>query len=345
MGINKSNIRCVVHVELPESLLAYMQEIGRAGRDGKPALAITIYNKTDIANLESKVESLKPDMEMINRVYRSILSYCEVAPSSGDGLSTEFSFDQFCNRYELKRYPAYISLKWLQLAEYIHFDDELVRPPRIYCHAPEKEVYKHMVENPDDDLILKALFKFHPGVTNSFVVPDFTTISHFTRLPLPYIESRLRLMAEKGILLYSPSVASSRLTILKPVPPDARITIPGELIKTYIEARKKDASMVIDFITGKERCRVQSLYSIVERVEEKCKICDNCINEMTRLTFSEFLDIKKKISTSLEKNNLTLTELLKSFPPGDSWKYRAVLEWLLQTQKVKNEKGILSLQH
>ena len=169
MGIDKPDVRCVVHIDLPDSLEAYFQEAGRAGRDEKKAFSILLYNQSDKIELERNVNTSFPSIEEIKKIYQALANYYQIATGAGLGLTFNFDMAAFCNTYNLQAITVFNCLKFIEREGYISTTDALHQPSRIKLEANREDLYKFQIASPTFDTFIKLLLRSHSGLFDNFV--------------------------------------------------------------------------------------------------------------------------------------------------------------------------------
>lgn len=337
MGIDKSNVRAIYHVELPENLLSYFQEIGRAGRDGRESYAITLWEDADKHLLLQKIESEKIQEDFVRKVYDHLVEFLNVVEGGAEGVSFPFSLEKFCKIYDLPLFPTYNAIKVISFSEIIHLEGDIKRLPKVLITASQNQLYAHQVECPEDDIIIKTLIKFHPTITNTFTTLDITAICHHTRLPRAYLENRLKIMHEKGIILYIEGDNSGSITFLQPVLPSNKIKLRLQDYYTLVENKIEAAKKLIEFIEQKDICRNVALSKFfTEEVSSNCQKCDVCLKKWDEeVIFTEFLSYFSRIRESIKQGNNSLHSIVESFSFKEKDKAIKVLRWLLDTNTIQ----------
>ena len=172
MGIDKADVRFVIHLEAPDSVEAYFQEAGRAGRDGKPAWAVLLYTNSDKLRLEKNVEKSFPEPEVIKRIYEALCNFYQIAVGFGKDQSFEFSMATFASSFSFQITAVFNSLKILQREGYLELTDEIDNPSKVYFQIGRDDLYKFQVANADFDGFIKLLLRSYTGLFTNYVAVD-----------------------------------------------------------------------------------------------------------------------------------------------------------------------------
>ncbi|PIF06270.1 MAG: recombinase RecQ [Draconibacterium sp.] len=334
MGIDKPDVRFVVHYHPPESLEAYFQEAGRAGRDGKRAVAAMLYNTTDKARLKSQVAKAFPEVAEIKRVYHSLCNYLKVAEGFGNLQSYAFSVPPFAQAFKLGQAKVYNSLKILQREGYLEFTEEVDQLSRIYFMVSRDDLYRFQVENTDFDDFIKLILRSYTGLFSGYVNIDEDLLASRAGIDRDIIYQYLKLLRRHKIIDYVPQNSSPFIYFTKERLPIARLKISKENYDVRKTDMRRRIDAVIHYVTSTIRCRSQMLLDYFgEKDAPPCGTCDVCksLSAMLLTTF-EFENISKTIEKLLEKP-LTYEKLLLKLK-GDQQKMRQVIKWLSDNGKI-----------
>ncbi|MEO9968023.1 MAG: RecQ family ATP-dependent DNA helicase [Reichenbachiella sp.] len=280
MGIDKPDVRVVIHLDLPDSLEAYYQEAGRAGRDEKKAFAVLLYNSSDIFRLGDNEKLRNPSLEYVQRVYQAIANYFKLATGSSQWQSYDFDLKQFCSTYQLHTREAHFCIQKLEEMGLILVSENLNKSSVVKLLLDSNEMYKFTISNAAYDLMIKSMLRLYGGG----LYTDFVNISEFeiaklSKLAKSEVIKKLKLLEQQSVVVYDPMKTLPQLTYLTP-----RLEV-SALKKYYREVAprhgviKKKVEAMQAYATNKEGCRTRIFQEYFnEKAYLNCGVCDVCIN-------------------------------------------------------------------
>jgi ATP-dependent DNA helicase RecQ len=336
MGIDKPGVRFVVHWDLPDSLEAYFQEAGRAGRDGKRAYAVQLYEEADIRNAKQNLALSFPEPEVIRSVYTAIGNYYQIPVGSGREQQFDFDLQDFATRYRLNTATAYSALKILEKEGYILLDSALESPSKAIFNINHNELYTFQVEHPAYDAFIKLLLRSYGGIFTEFVRINEKELARRAGTTEDKITAALKRLQKLGLLTYVPMTSSPQLLMV-----DNRIDSRSLKLSDKHYADRKKAALkrmqsVLDYIQSGNHCRSQLLLKYFgEENTQRCGLCDVCLDRnKINVSEMEFNEILEKIKPALKERPQALNELLfiaRNFPDD---KVINVVMWLVDNEKV-----------
>jgi ATP-dependent DNA helicase RecQ len=336
MGINKASVRFVVHLDLPNSLEAYFQEAGRAGRDGKRAYAVLLFNDTDRLSLERNMEHSFPETDEIKKVYAAICSYYNMVAGGGKGSTFDFSLSEFSNKYSLEFSVVLNSIKFLEKENYLMITETFYRPSRIQILISQKDLYRYQVEVPAYDAFIKLLLRSYEGLFDNYTNIREYDLAKRSTLTITEVETQLQRLDKKGIISYIPQSDKPQLVYLDDCHQINNLHISKEHYHELKERALKRMEWVIHYATSTHKCRSELLLAYFGEIETvRCGICDVCI-ERNKLELSdlEFHNIAEQLKTSLHQQTLSLSDLVHSVKQIREDKILKTVQWLIDNGKL-----------
>ncbi len=340
MGIDKPNVRFVVHMDLPESPEAYFQEAGRGGRDGKKAFAVLLYHKGDILELEKAHEQSYPPVEFIKKVYNSLGNYYQLALGSGKDLSAEFDLAEFSRNYEMNQALVFNALKFLEKEGYLALSEAFANPSRVMVSLDKEELYRFQVANPKFDAFIKLMLRSYPGIFSGFIKVNEQEMGKRAGLPADQVEKVLHDLHRMGVLNYEKQNQRPMITWLEERLSSGSLRISRENHHERKAFAWKRLKAMIEYAKSGNRCRSLSLLAYFgETRVQRCGQCDVCL-ERNRLQLSdfEFDQLEDIIRRSLTGSPLPLRDLVATLPTNlDEEKVLMVIRWLRDNGQIREE--------
>ena len=277
MGIDKENVRILVHLNTPSSMEAYFQEAGRAGRDGNLAYAILLTNKRDRIDMTQFMLSQYPSVQEIKDCYQKIADYFHIAVDSAEGESFEFNINDFCDKYQLTTFNTYNILKYLEREEYIKLTDAVHTPSKLHLTIDNTELYRFQVANAHYDGFIKLLLRSYSGLFDNYVTINESTLAQRFNTSSEKIISLLEKLQKLEILNYLPKSNAPKLIFTKNRAEASSLQISAEILAERKELKRQKIAAVINYSENNFVCRTQQLLSYFgeERIY-KCGKCDVC---------------------------------------------------------------------
>jgi ATP-dependent DNA helicase RecQ len=337
MGIDKSNVRFVVHYDLPDSPEAYFQEAGRAGRDELKAYAVLLFNNSDLLDLEKFHQLSFPGIDFIKSIYNVLGNYFQMATGGGKDRTFEFILSEFCSQYNLDKLSTFSALRFLEREGLIMLSEAFSNPSKIIILLNNDELYRFMVANPAYESLIKTLLRSYSGLFTSFSRIDEQEIASRFKTTSYEVVKRLEKLHQMRVIHYEVQSEKPRLTFIngRMDPRDVRISP-----ETYAQ-RKTYAYTRIEaikaYIGSSRRCRSQLLLDYFGHHDAPpCHQCDVCIDhKKNQPSDSEMESMQAAIQHHLEKGELSVKEIVDKLDSRvQEKKVLIAIQWLMDNQRI-----------
>jgi len=315
MGIDKAEVRTVVHMDLPDSVEAYFQEAGRAGRDEKKAYAVLLYNNGDAVKMRKRVSDTFPGKEMVIKVYEALGNYLEMGV--GSGLDKVFAFDigDFCSKFNLPILISYNCLKILQQAGYIELTDEQDSSSRVLFTVKKDDLYKTK-QTPEQDRLIHILLRSYTGLFTDLAGISEETIAKRLEWTRDQVYDQLVGLAKEHIIQYIPRKKTPFLTFIREREATERVVLGKEAYDDRRDRYIARVKSVLDYAKEEKICRSQILLSYFgEKDTKPCGKCDICQKKReTEVSNDDFEAIRLAVLQVLGFDELTVNALVRKIP-------------------------------
>jgi ATP-dependent DNA helicase RecQ len=334
MGIDKSDVRFVIHWDIPDCIESYFQETGRAGRDDKPAYAVLLFSGSDKSRLTDTIRKRFPPVEKIKDVYEALCNFLSVPIGSGKDNVYDFNISDFVSKYRLPVTETYNSLMFLQKEGYLEFTEEINNPSRVHFITGRDDLYKFQVANEAFDSFIKLLLRSYTGMFTEFVPINEESLSKKSALPRDTIYQFLVKLSGQNIIRFIPG-KKTPLVIFT----EERLDRKNLIISPDNYSRVKDKyilrlNKMIEYAELSNRCRSVVLLEYFGEESDRCGICDVC-RERNELDLSkyEFDLILEEIKSVLAMESIDAEELVNRINYAED-KTVKVVRWLLDHNKI-----------
>lgn len=335
MGIDKADVRLVIHYDLPDAIESYYQEAGRAGRDGKHAFAYILYNTKDLLQITTQIESRFPSLDQIKNTYNAIFNYLKLAYGSGKFMTFDFELYKFARTYKLEVLDSYYAIKILEEAGYFEMSESFHMPSRAKFLLDNFHLYKYQVENIAFENIIKFLLRSYGGIIDNYAKINEKLIANKLNISTNEVVKKLEQLDKNGILNYVKASDTPKITIL-----EERLHIDNVRIDmNFLNERKshylKHADAFKNYLLEPKYCRQQLICRYFGELDSiPCGICDNCKEQQNISSSTEYESLKKLILDNLMSENLTVEKILLHFKKKDHILVLQILRILLDEKLI-----------
>jgi len=344
MGIDKPDVRTVFHIDLPDSLEAYFQEAGRAGRDGQKAYAILLFEEADRIDLEKRIVNSFPEIDVIKQVYQSLANYFQLPIGSALNESYSLNIIEFSQQYNLQVYTVFNCLKFLEKEGYLILSESNYNASRIKFEVNKDTLYEFQVKNNKFDLFIKTILRSYSGLFENFVRIDEFEIAKRIKTTREKVVKALQYLSHIEIISYLEQTNLPQLTYLTERLDVKDVSISAQHYHDRKEIAIKKMESVIYFATAKHKCRSEILLNYFgEKDIYRCGVCDVCLErnklELSDIEFSSVSDQVKKI---VQDEKLPITQVINKIDGVRDDKTIKVIQWLMENDKlISNEENLL----
>lgn len=342
MGIDKPDVRVVIHADVPDSPEAYFQEAGRAGRDGMKAYAVLLFCARDKITLKQRVSDTFPEKSYIRKIYEDINFYYQMAMGDGRGCTFAFNIDEFCRNFRHFPVQTDSALKILTRAGYLEYTDEQDNASRIMFTITKEELYRIREQSEDTEKLLRILLRTYTGLFTDYAYISEDNLSTRSGLSKQQIYETLLSLSRQHILHYIPAKKTPYIIYTRERQETERVYLSKEVYEDRKESYVQRINAMIEYAESENRCRSRMLLRYFgEKNEHNCGQCDVCLQQhQSGLKSGEFESISQQLQALLKENPLSLQEIKDKMQVPENHLMK-VVSYLVSEEIIRQENGYL----
>jgi ATP-dependent DNA helicase RecQ len=336
MGIDKNNVRSVIHYDLPDNLEAYYQEAGRAGRDGKKAYAVALYHEGDKALLNTNFENAHPPIDFIRRVYQALANYFKIAVGSNKLSFFDFDITDFCQNFNLHNSEAYYAIQKLEEEGFIELNESFYHPSKISINLNKEDLYRFQIANATFDPIIKTMLRLYGGEAfTNFVRISETQMSRVLNTTTLQVKNQLEHLNNLKVITYDRMRDKPQLAFITHRYDAAKLPLNRERLNTRRTIKREKLDAILKYVANERQCRSAIILEYFgEVVYEDCGHCDRCLEKKRKTSKIDNERVKELLHYELKKGPKLPEELTSIFEDHEI----PMVEEIIRTM---NDRGVL----
>ena len=318
MGIDKPDVRTVIHFNLPDSMESYFQEAGRAGRNGEKAFAVLLKNASDTNLLKNQFLSVLPSVSFIKQVYRKLCNYFQISYGEGAYTNHDFNFNQFCNAYTFNTMLAYNALQVLDRTSVVNLNKQFNKQTTLQFIVSDTQVFKYIKQHPETNIMIKSLLRTYGGIFEHQTTINLMKIAEKASVSETLLLNTLNQLHKDELIALHYSTTDANITFIEPREDDKTINRIATIIEQQNQLKHDQIESVLGYIENDTTCKsIQLLSYFGEKNVSNCGICSVCVTKKPALSKPDFKTIKNNIILLLEDGDFSSRQLSEKLPYSD----------------------------